>query len=310
MSSTGLIFQKDSDASISAVALPESRWLPLAALLPSWLAVAWLVSKAQWYWSHRPDLQFGWVVLMLCGYLFWEAWEKRPATAYRWTFSIGALLLFGAGLLFLVQIYQAAFGMKPASLLGLALALFLLVGANVAYVFGRKGVWHFGFAFGFLLIAFPMPSALHNLVVGGLQSKVAVLNVELLNLIGIPARRMGSLIQLPNCTVGVDEACSGIRSLQSALMATLFIGYLSLSRFSLRLVLVGAGILLAIIGNLARSFFLSYTANASGIEVLETAHDAAGWSILLFTAAGVAVVAWLFSKLENNLPPDSNHAGR
>jgi exosortase len=306
MQSTEQIIQREPAVGSGST---EPSWLPLLALMPAWLAVTWLVSKAQWFWTHRPDMQFGWVVLMLCCYLFYEGWEKRPATAYRWTVLTGGLLGLGTSLLFVVQIYQAAFGMKPASLLGLALALFCLIGCNVAYVFGRNGLWHFSFAFGFLLIALPMPSAIHNLVVGGLQSKIAVLNVEILNLMGIPAQRIGSLIRLPNCTVGVDEACSGIRSLQSALMATLFIGYLSLSRLSLKLVLVLVGVCLAITGNLARSLFLSYTANASGVEVLESAHDAAGWSILLFTAAGVALFAWLFSKLENNLQPDPKHAG-
>ncbi len=51
---------------------------PLALLAPAFLAMAWLVSRAQWFWSNNPDLQFGWVVLLLCAYLFWEAWEKRP----------------------------------------------------------------------------------------------------------------------------------------------------------------------------------------------------------------------------------------
>lgn len=150
-----------------------------------------------------------------------------------------------------------------------------------------------------------MPSAVHNLVVGGLQSKVTFLNVEILNLIGIPAQQVGSVIRLATCTVGVDEACSGIRSLQSALMATLFIGYIALSRTGFRIVLVFVGVLLAMIGNLGRSLILSYTANAKGLEALESMHDTAGWSILAFTAVGVALLAWLFSKLEK-APPTQN----
>jgi exosortase len=185
--------------------------------------------------------------------------------------------------------------------MGLALGVVLLVAANLGYVFGGRGVRHFGFPFIFLLIALPMPSVLHNLVVGGLQSKITVLNVELLNVIGIPAQQVGSLIRLPGCVVGVDEACSGIRSLQSTVMATLFIGHLTLGRLGLRVVLLGLGIALAVVGNLGRSFFLSYTANAKGPAALESVHDTAGWSILLFTAAGVASLAWLLSRLEK--PP-------
>jgi exosortase len=270
-------------------------------MLPSALAMLWLVAKTSWYWNHRPDLQFGWVVLLLCAYLCWEAWETRPAPVLRMRFWGLFLGLLGFALLFLFQIYQAAFGMKPASLVGLALGVMLVVASNLHFVFGWPGVRRFAFSFGFFLIALPMPSVVYNLLVGGLQLKIAYLNVELLNLIGIPAQQAGSLIQLPRCTVGVDEACSGIRSLQSTVMATLFIGYLLLRRTGLKILLFGFGVLLALIGNLARSFFLSYMANASGIESLEQYHDAAGWSILLFTASGVTFLAWVLGKVEKEI---------
>lgn len=274
----------------------------ILALLPSWIAFAWLVSRASWFWNHRPDLNFGWVVLMLCGYLLWEAWETRPTLQCRWRLPWLVFAGLGLGLVFLVQIYQAAFGMTAASLAGFAFAIMSLIGANLGYVFGVKGLWQFGFAFGFIMIALPMPSVVHNLVVGGLQSKITFLNVEILNLIGIPAQQIGSLIRLPTCTVGVDEACSGIRSLQSTLMATLFIGYVALSKNGFRIVLVFAGVALALVGNLGRSLILSYTANAKGLKALESMHDTAGWSILAFTAVGVALLAWFFSKLEK-MPP-------
>lgn len=278
----------------------------LLALLPSWIAFAWLASRASWFWNHRPDLNFGWVVLMLCGYLLWEAWEKRPTVQCRWRLPWLVLAVLGLSLVFLVQIYQAAFGMNAASLAGLAIGMMSLIAANLGYVFGGRGLCQFGFAFGFILIALPMPSVVHNLVVGGLQSKITFLNVEILNLIGIPAQQVGSLIRLPTCTVGVDEACSGIRSLQSTLMATLFIGYLALSKTRFRIVLVFVGVLLAMIGNLGRSLILSYTANAKGLQALESVHDTAGWSILAFTAVGVALLAWFFSKLEK--PPPARNA--
>ena len=130
--------------------------------------------------------------------------------------------------------------------------------------------------------------------------------MDVLNILGIPAQQVGSLIHLPNGTVGIDEACSGIRSLQSAVMATLFIGYLTLKRNSLRVVLLGAGIGLAVLGNIIRSLYLSYTANAKGIASVSAAHDAAGWSILAFTVAGVALFSWWFSRLEKKLAAKPN----
>ena len=50
----------------------------------------------------------------------------------------------------------------------------------------------------------PMPSAIHNLVVGGLKAKVTWVNVEVLNLIGIPARQIGSILQSIVPMVGIS----------------------------------------------------------------------------------------------------------
>ena len=272
----------------------ETAWL----LLPTWVALAWTVSKASWFWEHRPDLQFGWVLVLLCGFLTWEAWEQRPKLTVKWNGASVGLGCAGLGLLAVIQVYQAAFGMNAATMCGLALACQIVITSNLLYVFGREGLKRFSFGFGFLLIAMPLPSAVEGPLTSTLQGLISTLNVEVLNLLGVPARRIGSLIQLPGGVVGVDEACSGIRSLQATVMATLFIGRLTLGSLGLRTVLFVMGLGLAVFGNLVRSLILSFTASSKGIAAVEAAHDASGWSILAFTAAGVAVAGWLLAKLE------------
>lgn len=270
----------------------------LLALTPMWLAFAWLISKAQWFWTHKPDLQFGWIVLMLVAFLLWDNWAKRPEAVFKARWPLIVCGLIGCGLLFLVQIYQAAYGMMPALMMALGAAVYAVAAANIHYVYGWKGLRYFAFPLLFFLIAMPMPTFLQGPIVNGLQHKVASVNVEVLNILGIPARRLGSVIQLPNGTVGVDEACSGIRSLQSTVMATLFIGYLTLKSRALQVALFVCGVGLAIFGNLIRSLYLSLTANAKGVQAIDQVHDSAGWSILIFTAAGVVILSWLFAKYE------------
>ena len=272
--------------------------LLLAYLVPSFIAMAWLSAKASWFWNHHPDLSFGWIVIFLCAFLFWEAWATRPAARLRISFSSAVMGLAGCGLLFVFQIYQAALGLKPAALIGLALAVMMVASANLLYVFGWRGWIKFIFPYAFILIALPMPSVVQGIVVNGLQHQVAAITVEILALFGIPADLSGSIIHLSSGPVGVDEACSGIRSLQSTVMATLFIGFLMLKGVGMRFLLFIAGILLAILGNLARVFYLSYQAHHHGPDAIEASHDAAGWSILLFTVAGVGVLSWLLAKLQ------------
>ena len=271
----------------------------ILALSPAWLALAWLISKAQWFWSHRPDLSFGWIVLLLSGFLVWDHWEKRPEPIYRLRWPFVLFGITGGALLLLMQAYQAAYGMMPAVLLGLCVGVYAVVAASIHFVFGWKGIRFFAFPILFLAIALPMPSFIQGPVVNGLQHRVAGANVEILNVLGVPAQQVGALIHLPNGTVGVDEACSGIRSLQSTIMATLFIGYLMLKSRVLQAGLLACGVALALAGNLLRSLYLSLTANAKGVEAISAVHDSAGWSIFVFTAAGVGLLAWLFAKAES-----------
>ena len=279
----------------------DESFSTLVALMPTFLAFSWLVSKAQWYWNHRPDMQFGWIVLMLCGFVIWDQWAKRPAPTWRLhpLFVLGGLS--GLGILFVMQLYQAAFGLMPAVMMGLTVGAYAVAAANIHYVYGWAGLRFYAFPLFFFLIALPLPSFIYAPLVNGLQQKIATANVEILNLIGIPAHRSGSLIELPNGTVGINEACSGIRSLQSTIMATLFIGYLTLKRRFLQITLLLSGVFFAIAGNLVRSLYLSLTANARGLAAVEKVHDSAGWTILLFTALSVALTAWLFSLLEKRV---------
>jgi exosortase len=262
------------------------------ALTPSWLAMGWLVAKAQWFWTYRPDLQFGWAVLILTLYLIHDAWPQRPAAVYQWSTPSALAAIVGALILFLVQIYQAAFGVMAASIMGLAAGVTFIVAANLLYVFGRRGLNTFGFAFGFIWISLPMPSVIQNSVVSGLQRGITGFNVQMLNLFGIPAQQIGSLIQVPAGMIGVDEACSGIRSMQSILMVTLFIGHTSLERIARRVLLVFLGAGFALAGNMARSMFLSLLAGVHGIESIDRFHDVAGWAVFGLTACGVGCACW------------------
>src|SRR5688500_5392290 len=103
----------------------------LVSLSPSWLALAWLISRAQWFWKHNPELQFGWVMVLLCAYLIWEAWELKPEPTWRWSVSGCLMALLGCAVFGITQLYQAAYGLTPASMSGLALGVMLVVVANL-----------------------------------------------------------------------------------------------------------------------------------------------------------------------------------
>ena len=85
-----------------------------------------------------------------------------------------------------------------------------------------RWVRHFAFPVAFFFVAVPWPTAVEVPIIQGLMRMVADFAAETAMLLGIPAQVEGNLIRVSTGLVGVNEACSGIRSLQTSLMIGCF----------------------------------------------------------------------------------------
>ena len=114
------------------------------------------------------------------------------------------------------------------------------------------------------------------------------------NVLGTPALRQGVVIQTGAGLVGVDEACSGIRSFQAAVMVALFLGELFRYTFFRRIFFLLSGAALAFGCNVIRTTYLVRVCDLKGKDALGQAHDPAGFTILGITLAGLLVLAWFW----------------
>jgi exosortase len=120
----------------------------------------------------------------------------------------------------------------------------------------------------------------------------AEIAANLVAFVGIPAEARGNVIEVPTGLLGVDEACSGIRSLQSTLMAAAFLGLLYRRTLFGIFGLVALGSIIAFVCNIVRTTFLTYQGAVNGIEAVDKWHDTAGFTIL-----GVVLVClWAMSQ--------------
>lgn len=263
------------------------------------IVFGWWVYDIHFHWNSIPEYQFGWIVLLLTAYLFWEKWPSRPAQDRRASAAKALICAFvGLPLLVVGSLYEQAVARSPAASLSISFGcVFFLCSLLMAGV-GVSTLRHFLFPMLFFFVAIPLPQLIWDPVVLSLQRFVTLVTVEALNVTGVPAQAVGNVIRLPNALVGVDQACSGIRSLQSSIFAALFIGYLAVESVFLRWSLLLIGIVLAISGNLVRAFYLSWMASAQGTNVLQQVHDTAGWGVLAFTALGLAAASWLMTRLQ------------
>lgn len=163
----------------------------------------------------------------------------------------------------------------------------------------------FTFPLFFFLVAVPWPTLIEGPLIQALTRANAAVTIELLNLLGIPAIQHGNLIEVGSGMVGIDEACSGIRSFQATLMISLFFGDLYRLSVLRRLSLCLSGFALSFVFNVGRTSLLTYVASRDGVEAIAKWHDPAGVTILVLCFISL----WLLSlslRLNPALNPPSD----
>ncbi len=253
-------------------------------------------------WTYLTNYSFGWWVPLLTLVLLWERWPRRPAPQPPVRSWLLPAMLVWTLLFFCLR---PALEVSPvARPLDLACAL-LYVGALLYWVWvygGTAWLRHFAFPLCFLLLSVPWPRQIEDPLVQGLAPINASLVAGLLPNFGILAHATGQVIVLPTCTLGVEEACSGLRSIQAALMIAFLLGELYRFGWIRRLQIVAIALVLALLGNIMRTLFLCLVANASGVHEMEEWHDAAGASILVFTSLSTFLICYLFQRQQPKSP--------
>ena len=152
---------------------------------------------------------------------------------------------------------------------------------------GRGWLGRLAFPICYFLVAVPWPTLIEAPVIQSLTRINSEIVVELLGWVGIPAIQHGNLIEVSTGTVGIDEACSGIRSFQTTLMLSLFFGdYYRLRRLQ-RWLLLPIGFMLAMALNVGRMSLLTIIAAKKGVAAISDYHDPAGITITVILLRGV-----------------------
>src|SRR5262249_13311468 len=105
--------------------------------------------------------------------------------------------------------------------------------------------------------------------------------VEVVGWFGTPALLRGNIIEIGTGMVGIDDACSGIRSFQATLMISLFLGEWFRLTLRRRLLLAVGGCGLACLFNVARTSALVWIAAGKGVAAMSAWHDPTGVTILV-----------------------------
>ena len=282
--------------STAARPLPSAFWWWLAALAFAWF----LVLRANWWeWSLNPQYSYGTLVPILAILLLTRRWPDRPAPAAPSALGRALAIVFllaAALLLAAVQpmvLSNADWRMVPALAAAAGVTMTLCL---VYFLGGASWLKHFAFPIVFFLVAVPWPRPQENAIMSWLMMHNTGLCVEALHWLGYPAEQRGNLIAIPGSLLGVEEACSGIRSLQSNIMVALAVGEFFRLTVSRRVLLFLVGLAAALGGNAIRSLTLSVAACKSGSEAVDQIHDGTGLAVLVASSALVLLAGKLLAR--------------
>lgn len=240
-------------------------------------------------WWQDPDYSHGFVVPIFVGYvLYLRRHELRQISSEP--NNIGFLWML------------AAIGFLLAGTLGAELfvsrsSLLILLAGMILFFAGWKMLRAVAFPLLFLGLMIPLPALIYNQVTFPLQLLASRLASNSIELLGVPVLREGNVLVLPNYSLEVVEACSGIRSLMSLIALAAAYGYFVEKRLWARIALVVLMLPIAVASNALRvvgAGVLTYFWGPHSAEGFF--HLFQGWLIFISAVACMLLVHWLLSR--------------
>ena len=263
---------------------------PIAAVLAllGVLYAAVLADLATEWWTE-PSSSYGMLVPAVA---IWVAWLRRheiaslpavPDARGLWLAAFGCALLLTGEL-------SAEFFLKRIS--------FVVVLASITWIFwGKARLQRLGFVFVLLATMVPLPTIVYNALAAPLQLLASDIATRVAQALGVSVFRDGNIIHLANASLGVEEACSGLRSLSAMVVASLLLGFVEqMSRLG-RTLLCVASIPLAVGINVLRVSATAVLADYQLDYAMGFYHLFTGW--LVFVAGFVAL--WTAARLSARL---------
>jgi len=195
-------------------------------------------------WWQDPDYSHGFVVPLFVGYVLYQRRHQLRQVPLEQS-NLGLPVMVGAIGLLLA-------GSLGAELFVARFSFLFLLGGMLLFFAGWKMLRAMAFPLAFLALMIPLPAIIYNQITFPLQLLASRLSSSWLELLGVPVLREGNVLVLPNYSLEVVEACSGIRSLMSLIALAVAYGYFVEKRLWARITLVVLMVPIAVASNALR----------------------------------------------------------
>ena len=230
-----------------------------------------------------PDYSHGLICAPLA--LVFAARRRRAVLAFPRAPWTSGVLIVALGVLLL------AIGRLGAEQFLTRISLPVFLAGAVVFLLGWQQLRVLLLPLVLLSVAIPLPAIVVTQITVPLQFVASAAAERLLNAAIVPVLRDGNVLVLPNATLQVAEACSGVRSMATLLALSILLAHGTTTSPWARVLIVLAAIPAAVVVNALR---VALTATATywyGSRATQgVAHEAVG--LLMFAIAFAIVGTW------------------
>jgi len=194
-------------------------------------------------WSASDDYAHAFFTVPIIGYMVWQ--QREALAGQRGRPLAGGVLLVGS-----IALYLFSLQVQVPTITFLATVATLL--AAFVFIAGFQMLVRLAIPIALLLMIIPIPNQLLSMVTASLQLRVSEISELVIGLFSVPLFREGNVLQIPEKSFQVVEACSGIRSLISMTTLSLIIGHFLLERRISIVLLLLCSVPVAIFINIVR----------------------------------------------------------
>ena len=268
------------------------KFLSCAALLviayiPTirWMIERWMQNES--YYSH------GFLIPIISLFVAWQ--RKDVIGKAKVSSEMAGLWIAALGII--IHIICAT--LRVYFISGFSL-VFVLYGM-VLFFFGREVMRQLVFPIFFLLAMVPLPLVLISNLTVKLKLFAAQCSTFILNHIGFPSVRDGSIIRMPNSYIAVEAPCSGLRSLIALITLGLLFAFAMKTSYLKKALVLLSAVPIAIAANILRIILLATVNDLYGEKIaMGFFHDFTGFLVFVVAFAGLWAVVKVLEPKEGS----------
>lgn len=273
-----------------ALFLKEKRWMLVPPFILFCLIYTPVFPGMVSIWMDDPNYSHGFLVPLISLWFAWKRWPELKDCPVEPSGAGFILLLAGMMLL--------AGGLAIDELYTSRVSCIAILAGIIQVLFGSRVLRLLALPLCFLLFMVPLPYTLYDALALPLRGFVSILATGGLKLCGLPVLREGNMIILPNISLEVVEACSGMRSLVSLIALGTAYAFLLVKGTWRKVALIISTIPVAVFTNVLRVFITGVLARHFGAVAAEGFfHDFAGLAVFVVAMILTALIGWLLMKI-------------